>query len=453
MSDKRIVIVISDLHLGGGAADPGDDHVYDQQQLRNFIDTLRTSPDGQAGNIELYINGDFLEFAQVGQTIYTLRSADAWCSEAESRAKLALIIDGHRDVFEALKAFGAAGNAVTIAAGNHDVDLFWSGVQADLRAVTGPVQFVVGADWTSRFDGRLRIAHGHQHDLANQFRHWSHPFVTGPDGKERLEMCPGTLFMVKFVNWLEGRYPFADNIKPISALWHILARANTFGLVSMAWMLARFAGRHPKVAMGVDASTGPDFPSLLVSHLRNDDATAATINGWYHAYVNSAATDVMIEDALRDPEGLEDLMMKVIAAEGGQAWVDALAHLPSGTFTLGDGAHTLQLNASRNVHDKTLFQQVAQTELTRPGSAAQVVVLGHTHCPDEQTWPDLPGKRYFNPGSWTRYAEIDSQDELTLNDLLDESRYPYALNYVRIEARPDGLDAQMQAYARNPGGR
>ena len=103
-----------------------------------------------------------------------------------------------------------------------------------------------GADWREDgfLGGRLRIAHGHQHDLANQFRHWAHPFVSGPGGEQRLEMCPGTLFMVKFVNWLEGNYPFADNIKPVSALWRILARENTLGLASIGWMFARFAARR-----------------------------------------------------------------------------------------------------------------------------------------------------------------------------------------------------------------
>lgn len=75
MSAKPVVIVISDLHLGGGSADPGDDHVFDQQQLAGFIDTLRTSGDGQQGRIELYINGDFLEFAQVGQHLYKIGRA------------------------------------------------------------------------------------------------------------------------------------------------------------------------------------------------------------------------------------------------------------------------------------------------------------------------------------------------------------------------------------------
>ena len=453
MSKQPIVIVISDLHVGGGTADQGDDHVYDQNQLRNFIDGLRTSPDGQAGRIELYINGDFLEFAQVGQDIYTLRSADAWCSESESRAKLALIVAGHRDIFDALKAFGAAGNLVTIAAGNHDVDLFWPGVQEDLRAVAGPVSFVLGADWTSRLDGRLRIAHGHQSDLANQFRRWSHPFVTGPDGEERLEMCPGTLFMVKFVNWLEGNYPFADNIKPVSALWRILAHENTLDLVGMAWMLARFAARHPGVTMGAEATDGTSLPAQLVEYMRNDPAIGTALRSWYRTYLNGGASNAVIDDTLRtDPDRLEALMIKVMAAEGASAWTAALGHVQTGPISLGDEQGTLQLAQSQKIDDRELFRQVAKRELAGKDKVVEAVVLGHTHCPDDVTWPELPGKRYFNPGSWTRYAEIEGQTALTLDDLKDESAYPYALNYVRIEALPTGLDARMLTYAHSPGG-
>lgn len=449
MSAKPVVIVISDLHLGGGNADPGDDHVFDQQQLASFIDTLRTSDDGLAGRIELYINGDFLEFAQVGQHLYTLRSADAWCSEGESRAKLKLILDGHPEVFRALKAFSAAGNRVTLAAGNHDVDLFWEGVQADLRAAAGPIDFVLGADWTSRFDGRLRIAHGHQHDLANQFRHWAHPFVSGPDGQKRLEMCPGTLFMVKFVNWLEGNYPFADNIKPVSALWRILARENTLGLASIGWMLSRFAARHPGVTMGGKADT-TSLPQQLVATMRADDAVGGTLRDWYRAYLEGNASDEQIDTALGAPERLEALMIAVMGSEPPGAWESALARARVAR-TLGEGQGTLQLAESQKMDDKLLFREVAKAELTRAASPAEVVVLGHTHCPDDWCWSELPGKRYFNPGSWTRYAEIDRQSRLSLAELKDEAAFPYALNYVRVAAGTAGLDAQMQAYARCEG--
>lgn len=449
MSAKPVVIVISDLHLGGGSADPGDDHVFDQQQLAGFIDTLRTSGDGQQGRIELYINGDFLEFAQVGQHLYTLRSADAWCSEGESRAKLKLILDGHPEVFRALKAFSAAGNRVTLAAGNHDVDLFWEGVQADLRAAAGPIDFVLGADWTSRFDGRLRIAHGHQHDLANQFRHWAHPFVSGPDGQKRLEMCPGTLFMVKFVNWLEGNYPFADNIKPVSALWRILARENTLGLASIGWMLSRFAARHPGVTMGGKADA-TSLPQQLVATMRADDAVGGTLRDWYRKYLDGSAGDEQIDAALSDPERLEALMIAVMGSEPPGAWESALARARVAR-TLGEGQGTLQLAESQKMDDKLLFREVAKAELARAANPAEVVVLGHTHCPDDWCWSELPGKRYFNPGSWTRYAEIDRQARLSLAELKDEAAFPYALNYVRVAAGTAGLDAQMQAYARCEG--
>ena len=81
MSDKPITIVVSDLHLGGGADDPGDDHVYHNQQFSKFIDGI---PEAKDGKVELFINGDFLEFAQVKPEVYTLGSSKYWCSQAES---------------------------------------------------------------------------------------------------------------------------------------------------------------------------------------------------------------------------------------------------------------------------------------------------------------------------------------------------------------------------------
>src|ERR671939_1307071 len=103
MSDKPVTLVISDLHLGGGDKDKGDDHVYDENQLRRFIEDQAASPEGRRGDIELIINGDFLEFAQVEPGVYTLGSSKYWCSQQESLQKLEAIIAGHADIFEALR--------------------------------------------------------------------------------------------------------------------------------------------------------------------------------------------------------------------------------------------------------------------------------------------------------------------------------------------------------------
>src|SRR5436309_14417741 len=116
MDDKSVTLIISDLHVGGGEKDSGDDHVYDRNQLRKFVEEQGRTPEGQNGDIELIINGDFLEFAQVEPQVYKLGSAKYWCSQPESLLKLQAITGGHADIFKALKDFQQLRNRVTIAA-------------------------------------------------------------------------------------------------------------------------------------------------------------------------------------------------------------------------------------------------------------------------------------------------------------------------------------------------
>src|SRR5687768_1258089 len=98
--DQRpITIVVSDLHMG--AADPQDDFVYQGGEFVRLLDDLARSEDGRRGRIELLINGDFLELAQVSPDIYTLGSSRYWCSESESQLKLDAILEGHKDIFSA----------------------------------------------------------------------------------------------------------------------------------------------------------------------------------------------------------------------------------------------------------------------------------------------------------------------------------------------------------------
>ena len=93
--------------------------------------------------------------------------------------------------------------------------------------------------------------------------------------------------------------------------------------------------------------------------------------------------------------------------------------------------------------DKEILRQTAQEQL-RQDNGTQVVVMGHTHQPDE-----LKTDRgiYFNPGSWTRYVELEKAGNLTLEDLKREDDFPYQLNYVRIKNPAIGpLKAEMICY-------
>jgi UDP-2,3-diacylglucosamine pyrophosphatase LpxH len=436
MSAKQLTIITSDLHMGGGPSDPGDDFVYEDGQFLKFIKAQQETTEWRRGQMELILNGDFLEFAQVRPEAYTLRSSKFWCSEAESLAKLECILRGHAEIFAALRAFQENGNLVTIAAGNHDVDLYWPGVKGKVEQASGAVCWELGSEWYYRYLGRLAIAHGQQLDPANTFQHWGRPVLVDGDGEFRLEMCPGTLFVVKFVNELEAEYPFADNLHPVTALAEVLWREDRPGYWTAARLLSRFCFRHPAVTAEKQTQ---DQDSL--EGLRKRLAEV------YREVRSVVATDVDIREALSTDDGLNKFVLDVVATLPTEGWEGILG--PEGPATLEKGARgrrTLEMVRAGFVRADEAFRKAARKML---GKGAQVVVLGHTHLPDmERTKKGA----YFNPGSWTRYANAEATESLTMDDLKNEEDFPYQLNYVRVEQSTEGaLGAEMICFEQKQG--
>ena len=436
MSDKPVTLIISDLHVGGGPNDAGDDHVYQNNQLRRFIEEVGNSADGQAGRVELFINGDFLEFAQVRPEVYTLGSAYYWCSEKESMEKLNTIIDGHPDIFAALKDFQGRGNKVTLGAGNHDVDLYWDDVQKRLREVAGPVDFATGQDVFTRYDGKLVIGHGHFLDPANRFENWAEPFAV-KDGELRLEMCPGTLFMVKFVNKLEESYKFSDNMKPISALARLLLKEEKMGFVAAAWSFLRFAGRNPInfLSSGATdpvkaAAIGPRLVAML-----NNPAFLSGVTNLYQTFIDASVNEAEVKERLKTEEGVMGFITELTVKADPDQWVNVFDLL--GASTLGSSPNHLSVLQAGMAKDKEDLRNNATSRILT--SKVEVVVFGHTHQPDE--WrgsKSKPDGGYFNPGSWTRYVDVTDMPKLKLADLENEQDFPYQLNYIRVEPTSSG---------------
>ena len=79
---------------------------------------------------------------------------------------------------------------------------------------------------------------------------------------------------------------------------------------------------------------------------------------------------------------------------------------------------------------------------------ASVVVMGHTHLTDD--YP-LEHGHYLNPGSWTRYLDIETHPNLRLDELKDETQYPYELNCVVVECADDGaaVSARLECFERS----
>lgn len=439
---KKRTVIISDLHLGGGPADPGDDHVYQGGELAEFIRGLATSPEGEAGDIELYINGDFLEFAQAHQKAYASKSARFWCSEAESLAKLEVIIDGHQDAFDALGELLDAGNALTIAAGNHDVDLYWPHVQERLRAATRPsVVFECGQEWQGRHDEALQISHGHIRDPANTFKQWENPVLEDAHGVARLEMCAGTLFMVKFVNGLEARYPFADNLHPVQRLAKLLAKEEKRGLFAASWSLLKFAATHPLALHGTDVDA---YGELLLGMIaRNETLAQGLLDAARRADPNRYADVAALRAQLRTERSVAEFILE----HWSQIEDSGVAYLlePMSDATLSAAMpKTLGKIKAGGDFGKEELRIVARNRASKVDKA-QVVVMGHTHIPDVH---DATHKvRYLNPGSWTRYVDLGKYPGLTLDDLRVEADFPYSLKYVQVDLRADGkLFATLETF-------
>jgi UDP-2,3-diacylglucosamine pyrophosphatase LpxH len=457
MSDKPITIIVSDLHIGGGPADKGDDHVYNNNQLRRFIEELSGSPEGQMGSIEIFFNGDFLEFAQVKPEIYTLNSSSYWCTEDESLRKLNAILDGHKDIFQALKEFQLLGNRVTLAAGNHDVDLYWDVVQSRIKEVAGDVFFELKKEICTRYDGKLAIGHGHQIDPANKFKDWENPFGVDKKDKLRLEMCPGTLFMVKFVNKMEARYEFADNIIPFTSLARLLLREDKFGLGAIALAFMSFAVRNPITFLGVDKNN-PSIDTWAVhfqDKLNLDDVFLKEVTDLYRKAVNENATSGEVLQSLDGEESIRSFLQELFVNVPFDEWINKFDSLEPLTLSISGGTsptgsgNTLSVMKSNFSYDKENLRREAERLWIETN--ADVVVFGHTHQPDEHRDED---KVYFNPGSWTRYVDIADMPNLKLADLGNEKDFPFELNYVRIERKSDSsLSAAMNCFERQDGTR
>ena len=441
MTEKPVTLIISDLHIGGGSSDDGDDHIFHKNQFVEFLREQAATPDGAKGQIDLFVNGDFLEFAQTAPEAFTLVSQDGWCTEEESLKKLDVILKGHPEIFQALAEFQRTGNSVTLAAGNHDVDLFWGKVQERLSAAAGRVSFEVGNDWVARYAGKLQISHGHLGDVANTFSNWQRPFVKLSSGEKRLEMCPGTLFMVKFVNALEKMYPFADNLLPVTKLASVLLSDDKAGFVAVGWLFAQFVGTTNLRVLGSDfASTG----ERLLAGFQHSPRRLRELSAAIRALEGEEGAVLM------DGPLTEEQLIRVMMFLLGRIELAKWQELFRGTEGIALGTEGVTLSAigkSNFVDGKERCRKEATKRAKATG--ATVVVMGHTHQPDEYVWE--AGGVYYNPGSWTRYLELSSRQKVTLADLKDETKYPYKLNYVRIENTGGDLRSEMICFESDPG--
>ena len=249
--------------------------------------------------------------------------------------------------------------------------------------------------------------------------------------------------MVKFVNWLENKYPFADNIKPVTALRQILWKENNWDLTVVGWMMLQFSLTEPSAALSSENSpitTGKD----LVERLQWDKTFQQNVIKLFQETSPTVLADKQILESVNTPETMSQFLYYAMARVSMDRWLKVFEGV-QGTSLGSPDDLSLAIKKAGTMNDKEELRRQAAEQLAS-GKGHQVVVLGHTHQPDDHT---TTHGRYFNPGSWTRYLEFERLSSVTLKDLKHEENFPYQLNFVRVQEASGSpkLGANMHCFA------
>jgi UDP-2,3-diacylglucosamine pyrophosphatase LpxH len=218
---RRIKLVLSDFHLGSGRTneDGSLNNLEDFISDEAFIDMLEFYRTGEYADaeVELILNGDIFECLTVdpgepGADLITV---------SKSLQRIDRIIDGHRDLFCALRTFAEAPNRrIVLVVGNHDQDLLWEEVQRRLRERVHPaLTFVVGH---YRFDG-VHIEHGNQHELQNRIDP-KKMFLTKGLPEPVLNLPWGSDLFINTLMRLKRVRPYINRVRPfrLAVFWSLI---------------------------------------------------------------------------------------------------------------------------------------------------------------------------------------------------------------------------------------
>ncbi len=416
----KFKIVVSDLHLGAGLESEGNrlEDFGSDLVFATFLAELAAESDRHRADVELIINGDGFEMLQVPaldhfdpDAIYPPEQYHP-SSEADSVRKMALIVEGHRPLFEALKAFiqvGPPRRSVTFVMGNHDLNLYWRGVRSTIRqalATSGERSSLLGFEKRCINREGIYVEHGNQYaEIVDRVQDMDNPVY--PDRPAQLAMPLGSWFVMNVLNRFERERYWIDGVKPITALvWYALAFDFSFAVRAIAMLL----GALPSVLW--DGLLG--LEEARAAELSRQAADEGRVAQWSSRYETDEAFRAQFNRELAELFGVP-LDPSLAAADAAAAADNPVA--------AGDQVRR-QVNSS-------LFQAAARCAME---TGAKLVTFGHTHEPGVEQLPT--GGVYINSGTWTWRADFGQEGKETWRDLFahpERFTQDRLLSYVRID--------------------
>ena len=251
----------------------------------------------------------------------------------------------------------------------------------------------------------------------------------------------GTRFLLKFMNGLDERYPFVDNVKPFSKfvkMFLVSGAARDFGpikaLVSY-WGLVKFvAGRllkKPDDLLSIEEKPDRIASEMarLISELsdpKTERLKARIAAGGF--VIGNRTLKFFVKQDEANAEALLDFLID---------HPDMLAEVEtdqSGLLSPGDEGY-LTLGGGFLADETRALKRAARSIIE--GGQADAVIMGHTHEPVNAN-SDL---NYVNVGSWIRYFKEVPGNERSSWSMLKKSGYPhfpYELAYAEIGEQTNG---------------
>lgn len=437
---KKTKIIISDTHIGAGGWVEGnrlEDFTSDAEFVA-WLHALVEESNREQIAMDFIINGDWIEFLQVPDVnrfeparVYET-SFYTEVAEAAALRRLQVVYEWHPGIFLGLTDFlnpGPPRRRLHILFGNHDPEIVYPGVQAQLRRLLhaeGDLADLVQIGARRLHEDGVFIEHGNAYvESVNRFSNPDAPF--DPLRPGQIERPSGSSFVTHFFNHLEWQRAWVDGVHPVTTLiFYALAFEPAFALK----VLKAFLEAVPGLVLDIAATPtppGPEEPPTareqVLEQLADPAQQAEIARRLAEDPAFAEAFAAQVQQALQEqgatpppPEGI------------------AQATLP---LPPEERARLIAEMAQQALHDEA----VAIVERT----GAAVVLFGHIHERVETRLEN--GGLYLNTGAWVWKGDFSQQGDEVWRDLLaDPDKYSEqrTLTYARIDFDEQGVMGQAR---------
>ena len=433
-SNERMIIFVSDLHMGVGRDfyDPTRWHPTEDFRWHAEFDAFLDRIETEGKNlVDLVLVGDILELWQTMQGDSSCQhGGDLGCSAYEAVMRASRVVEQHAAVFQRLGKFAQKGeNRVTLLPGNHDVAFAFPEIRSLVAsAIPDPgkrVRIAPEGYWRSA-DGRIIAEHGQQiGDDPNKFSGWPLAPYREVHGMRYLEQPWGEAFVQKIFNRVEIEYPTIDNLSSEAiGVKYAVKDLGVTGTIDELGGILRFLLFQQSLSqarqfLGGKDGNPPEWKlKALAEELTTSEARERFLAESFPPHDPLAkAMLAELTEASEHPEFTKDELETACTSRWINWKLNADADIQNcdheGDLSAIGEAALEALNPAARSERFREYLDALRTNLPagdRPASAFEIYVYGHTHKEHDAFGPFLSVSdatwqpQVINDGAWQRTA-------------------------------------------------